>query len=90
MGSLPVRIPGGVRLAGVLERLHQRLAAALEQDLNLLLCCLQAGLTVPRERHTALEGAQRLIEWHVAALEPLHEAFEFRQGLLKINGFVVT
>jgi len=45
---------------------------------------------MPRERHTTLEGPQGLIERHIAPLEPLNEALEFRQGFFKINRFVIA
>lgn len=83
-------MPDGVRLAGVLERLHRRLPAALEENLDLLLCRLETRLTVPGERHSALERPQRLIEWHITALEPLDQTLELDQRLFKINGFVIA
>jgi hypothetical protein len=45
---------------------------------------------VPGERHAALEGPQRLIEGHVAPLEPRHQALELRQGFFEINGFGIA
>jgi hypothetical protein len=45
---------------------------------------------VTGERHAALERSQRLIERHIAALEPFHQALEFDQCLLKIDGFAVA
>jgi len=70
--------------------LHFRLPAALQEDLDLLLRRLEARLTLPGECHATLERPQRLIERDIAALEPLHEALELRQGFFEIDRFVVT
>jgi hypothetical protein len=66
------------------------LPAALQEDLDLLLRRLEARLAVPGERHAPLERPQRLIERHVAPLEPRHQALELRQRFLKINRFGIA
>jgi hypothetical protein len=66
------------------------LPAALQEDLDFLLRSLEARLAVPGERHAALERPQRLIERHVAPLEPCYQALELRQGFFKINGFGIA
>ena len=74
----------------LLERLRLRLAAAFEQDLDLLLRALERGLALPRERDAALEQLQRLIERQVAPLEAPDQGFELGQGLLEIGDFAVA
>jgi hypothetical protein len=70
--------------------LHIGLTAALQEDLDLLLRGLEARLALPRECHAALERPQRLIERHIASLEPLHEALELREGCFEVHGLVVA
>ena len=70
--------------------MHFGLTAALQEYFDLLLRRLEARLALARERYATLESPQRLIERHVAALEPRHEALELRQRFLKINGFGIA
>jgi len=70
--------------------LYFGLPAALQEDLDLLLRRLEARLAMPGQCHAALKSPQRVIEWHIASLEPLDEALELRQSFLEIDGSVVA
>ncbi len=72
-------------LVGLFEGFRLQFATALEQNLDLLLGRLQGALAVAREGHAALEQLERLIQWQVAALESLHEGFQFGQGLFEVG-----
>src|SRR5204862_165213 len=82
----------GPLVGGLLERLDRGagLAAALQEDLDLLLRGLEGCLAVARERDAALEDLQRLIEGQIAALETLHQGLELRQRLFEVGAFAVA
>ncbi len=73
--------------SGALKGGELRSAAAREQDLDLLLRCLECRLAMAGERDAALEGFQRLIERQIAALQPRHQSLELRESLLEIRRF---